>query len=158
MPAGRAFEGEADDAQLAGPADDAAARALLLGLDGGEFRNRMRRARDGGEVLADGGESGGFGEVAGDGHGAVVRPVERVVEGAEFFHRHVLDVGAPADDRVVVGVGDEGGGPERLVERQHRGVFAVFEFVAHDCHLRGAVFLAQAEVAHVVGEQVADER
>jgi len=126
-------------------------RAALRGLDGVNLRDGARGAGDGAVVFFDEGEGGGGLDVADDGDGGVVGPVVGVVELAEFFDGHVLDVAAPADRGVMVGMADVGGGVDFLFEGADGVVLADLEFVADDGHLGAAVGFAQPEVAHAVG-------
>ena len=55
-------------------------------------------------------------------------------------------------------MGDETGLEDFLDEGLERGVFAAFEFVAHDRHFGSAVGLEQEQVAHAVGFHLDDHR
>ena len=142
--------GDGHHAQLAAALHDHTPLPRLLRLLGVHFGEGMRRLGDPAVVLANDRQGACGIEVADHRHRGVVRPVVGVVERAEFFDRHVLNVAAPADGVVVVGMRQEGRGPQVLAQRLHRQVFAAFELVAHHRHLRLPVLLPQRQVAHAV--------
>ena len=151
MEAGGALVADGDDPELAGALDGDAARAGLLRLLGIHLGDGVRGlGEDAVEFLDQAEPFLGF-EVADEGDGGVVGPVEGVVECAELLDGDFLDVAAVADGRVVVGVGGEGGLVDFLDEGLEGRVLATLEFVAHDGHLGLAVVVVELEVAHAVG-------
>ena len=149
---------DGDDAEFAAALHDGAARAGLLGFLGVDLRDRVRGLRDRAVVLCDFRECRGGIELADDGDGRIVRPVEGVVKFAELCDRHLLDVAAPADRVVMVRVREERRAPQLLVERVARFVFAALEFIPHHDHLRPAILLAQREIAHPIGLDLDEQR
>src|SRR5688500_12282709 len=95
--------------------DRDAAGAGLWRLLSIEFRDRFWRTRDCAEILFDQAKRHLGLEIADDRDGGVIRPIERIIEFAEFFDRDLLDVGTPADRRMMIRVRNERGGPHFLV-------------------------------------------
>ena len=109
-------------------------------------------------MCLDRGERLSWVKIADDRGRGVVRPVEGVVESAELFNRHELDVTAPANGIVMIRMRLERGGPNFLAQRAHGFILAALEFIAHHRHLRAAVFFAKRQVSHALSLDFDEQR
>ena len=147
---GRRVKREGNDRRIAGPFHDDGAFAGLRWFLGVDVGNGVRCGRDCAEAAFERRARSLGIEIADDEYRRVVRLVEGVVEFAQPFGRHALDVGSPADGRVMVGMFAERRRDDRRTEHACGVIVVTFEFVANDGHLGAPVGVGDERAAHPV--------
>ena len=135
-----------------GATDDDFTFALLGGVEGPGLGDGGGGARDGAEVLLDGGQGAVHVELAGDDQDGVVGPVVALVEGLQVVGVDGIHVGQGADDGAGVRVEAVGGGHQLLVEDGGGAVLAGFHFVDDDGALALELAGVDLDVVHGVGQ------
>ena len=143
--------GDLHQPDLARTPDHDAPFPLLGRLDRDDLRYRLRRAGKCGELAVEDAEGPRRVEVADQDRFRVVRPEEVLVVLAQLLGGDPLDVGAVSDGIPVIGMRQDGGPDDRLVQRDRGVVLADLVFVPDDRHLGLPLLVQNQRPAKPVG-------
>jgi hypothetical protein len=88
----------------------------------------------------------------------VIGMIERVVEIAQPLRRDPLNVGAPPDRRMVIGMLAKRRRDERLIQHARGAIIVTLELVAHDGHFRTPLDVGDQRASHAIRFELDCER
>ena len=158
MQALRDVPAESDIPELARTVDVEAPLAALLRFPNRHLGHRSRRLLDAAETALHMVERGRLIDIADHDHRGVVGVVVGVVEATQYVAAHPLDVVAPADGRMAVGVLEVGEREGRLHQQIKAVVLARVELVEHHHPFALEIGIAHQRAAHPIGLDVHRQR